>query len=200
MATNKEAKAIPLRLDAERNREAILAAAAIVYADRGSETSLNDVAKLAGVGVGTVYRRFPNKESLIEALLEGKMRQYAEQTEAAAKLSETQPWAAFCDHVRTLVNMQAHDRAFSEIVSDPTSASPGFRDLHRRALRASADLVTNGQQAGVFRPDFNHRDLRILIRGNHGVVMFGKSGDVRDSTRLTDLILESLAAPVPAPE
>ena len=63
----------PLRADAERNRRRILAAAAEVFADRGLDVSLDDIAAAAGVGVGTVYRRFPNKDSLIDALFEEKM-------------------------------------------------------------------------------------------------------------------------------
>lgn len=184
----------PLRTDAERNREAILAAAAVVYADRGCETSLEAVAKLAGVGVGTVYRRFPNKGLLIEALLEGSMRDYAEKTEAAAALARTEPWAAFREHVLTLVTKQAVDRAFSEVVSDPSTSSEAFRTYHRRALRASLALMATAKKAGVLRPDAEHRDLLLLTRANHGVVQASPVGDTTSSLRLAGLLLDALRA------
>lgn len=181
-----------LRLDAARNRAAILAAAATVYAERGCHTSLEEVAKLAGVGVGTVYRRFPSKDLLIEALLEDAMRGYAERTEAFAAQAETEPWEAFRGHVLSLVHTQARDRAFSEVIADPTSSSNAFRDHHRRALRASLALSARAQDAGVLREDFRHRDLLILTRAVHGVVAAGGPGDIDGPVRLAELLLSGL--------
>lgn len=184
----------PLRVDAERNRAAILAAAASVYADRGCETSLEEVARIAGVGVGTVYRRFPNKGLLIEALLEGTMRDYAEQTEACALRADTEPWDAFREHVYSIVTMQATDLAFSEVISDPSSSSDAFREYHRRALRASMALAAKAQAAGVLRPDFNHRDLLILTHASHGVVAASQTAGITRARRLAELVLAGMRA------
>jgi AcrR family transcriptional regulator len=182
-----------LRSDAERNREAILEAAAAVYAEQGCETSLEAVAKLAGVGVGTVYRRFPNKEALLEALLEGAMREHAERTEEAAARADTEPAAAFRDHVVSLVTAQARDRAFSEVIAAPGTMSSSFREHHRRALRASLSLVAKAKAAGVLRPDFEHRDLLLLTAANHGLVVTASSGDVLPSLRLAELMLAGIS-------
>src|ERR1700712_3129718 len=104
----------PLRADAERNREAILCAAAEVYATQGTDVSLDEVARLAGVGVGTVYRRFPTKDELIDALFEARMTGYAEHAEAARLLATTEPRRAFRDHLEFLAAQQSTDLAFSE--------------------------------------------------------------------------------------
>jgi AcrR family transcriptional regulator len=183
------APARPLRIDAQRNRSAILAAAAEVYAEQGCDSSLEAVARLAGVGVGTVYRRFPTKEALIEALLEGAMRTYAEQAETAATRAAAEPLQAFREHVLALVTAQAKDRAFSEVITAPSRMSPAFREYHRRALRASFAVVAAARSAGVVRADFEHRDLLLLTLANHGLVSSGAPSDVRSSLRLADLLL-----------
>jgi AcrR family transcriptional regulator len=182
-----------LRSDAERNREAILEAATAVYAEQGCETSLEAVAKLAGVGVGTVYRRFPNKSALIEALLEDTMREYAERTEAAAAQADAEPAAAFREHVVSLVTAQARDRAFSEVIAAPGAMSTSFREYHRRALRASLSLVAKAKAAGVLRSDFEHRDLLLLTVANHGLVVANAAGDLRPSLRLAELVLAGMS-------
>jgi AcrR family transcriptional regulator len=184
----------PLRLDAERNRAAILEAAAVIYAERGCETSLEEVAKLAGVGVGTVYRRFPNKALLIEALVEGVMREHAEQTEEFAKLVETEPWEAFRKHVLSLVSLQARDRAFSEVISQPASSSETFRAHHSRAFRASLLLTSKARAAGVLRADSHHRDLLILTHAVNGVTAASAPGDTSRSLRLAELFLAGTRA------
>ena len=186
------APARPLRIDAERNRAAILAAAAKVYAEQGCDSSLEAVARLAGVGVGTVYRRFPTKEALIEALLEDAMKTYAEQAERAAARSAVEPWQAFREHVLTLVTAQAKDRAFSEVITAPGRMSPAFREYHRRAIRASFAVVAQAKAAGVVRADLEHRDLLLLTLANHGLVSAGTPGDIRPSLRLADLLLSGV--------
>src|SRR5215475_1323676 len=93
MADSREAPAPrPLRRDAERNRQLILRAASEVFTSRGLQASLDDVAQHAGVGVGTVYRRFPDKESLVEALFEERIQAIAALAEKA--LAEPDSWAA----------------------------------------------------------------------------------------------------------
>src|SRR5436190_821839 len=89
MATSER----PLRRDAERNRQRILDAARELFTERGLAVSLNDIAHHAGVGVGTVYRRFPDRVQLIEALFEQRLEQIRELAEAAR--AEPDPWQAF---------------------------------------------------------------------------------------------------------
>src|SRR5688572_7138209 len=93
----------PLRADAERNRSAVVCAASSAFRSSGLAAPLEDIARLAGVGIATLYRRFPTREALIEAVFEAQMAAYAERAEAAAERSLTEPWPAFEDHVRSLV-------------------------------------------------------------------------------------------------
>ncbi len=83
----------PLRADARRNREKVLAAARAVFSEHGRDAQMDDVARRAGVGVGTVYRHFPTKEALIEALMVAAFETIAEAAEAALEIED--PWEAF---------------------------------------------------------------------------------------------------------
>jgi len=164
------AAAPALRADAARNRESIVCAAAKAYASRGTDVSLEDVAHLAGVGVGTVYRRFPTKQALLETLFEGKMSEFAEHAEQMAALACSEPWRAFSEHVMFLVGQQARDLAFSDLLRDPEATSPAFQEHHRRSIAASQALVRAAQQAGVLRDGFSHADLLLVTDANHGIV------------------------------
>src|SRR5919205_689932 len=98
----------PLRSDAERNRRRILEAAAEVFAERGLDASLDDIAAAAGVGVGTVYRRFPDKDVLIDALFEEKINHACRLAREA--LEHEDPWEGFVFFMRAMCAMHAADR------------------------------------------------------------------------------------------
>ena len=106
--SSSEAPQRPLRVDAERNRQRILAAAATLFAERGVDVSLDDIAAAAGVGIGTLYRRFPDREALIEALFEDKVARIAKLAADALEIED--PWEAFLGFFRAAARMQAEDR------------------------------------------------------------------------------------------
>lgn len=187
-----------LRVDAERNRQAILAVAREAFAAGGTDISLDEIAERAGFGVGTVYRKFQDKDALLDALFEGRMTEYAEHAEAARDLAATEPWRAFRDHVVSVTRAQACDLGFSDILRNPGRGSEAFQALHRRALRASTQLVKTVKAAGVLRPDFRHGDLLLLTDANFGVVTAHPESAVTASDRLVELFLDSFAAPTPA--
>src|SRR5690348_12762834 len=87
---------IPKRADARRNRERVLAAAREAFAERGESTSLEEVSRRAGVGIGTVYRHFPSRQALLEALYVSEVEQVAR---TAAQLEDAEPWQAFSEWV-----------------------------------------------------------------------------------------------------
>lgn len=160
----------PLRADAERNRQAIICAAGTVFAEEGTGVTLERIAAAAGVGVGTIYRRFASIDELVGVVLEEKMRRYADRTEEAAARAQHEPWEAFRDWVLYILEQQATDLAFSDVILTGGPVSALFDAEVRRALRASISLVNRARSAGVIRSDFDHSDLLMLQHANAGLV------------------------------
>lgn len=160
----------PLRADAERNRQAIICAAGSVLAEEGSNVTLEHIAEVAGVGVGTIYRRFGSIEDLVSVVLEEKMRRYADRSEEAAELAKEQPWEAFRDYVLFILEQQATDLAFSEVVAAPQGVSTLFQKENLRALQASIKLVERARDANAIRAEFHHSDLFLLTNATRGIL------------------------------
>ncbi|HTY96556.1 MAG TPA: helix-turn-helix domain-containing protein, partial [Solirubrobacteraceae bacterium] len=104
----------PLRKDAERNRQRILDAAAELFTQRGLEVTLNDIAHHADVGVGTVYRRFPDKEQLIDALFEDRLLRFVGLAEEC--LADPDPWSGFVGFLERGFELQAGDKALKQLL------------------------------------------------------------------------------------
>lgn len=160
----------PLRADAERNRQAIICAAGTVFAEEGTDVTLEHIAEAAGVGVGTIYRRFESIDDLVAVVLEEKMRRYADRSEEAAEQARTEPWEAFRDYVMFILEQQADDLAFSDVIVSPRGMSKLFHEHNERAFRASVVLVERARDAEVLRPGFHHSDLYLLTNANRGVL------------------------------
>lgn len=189
----------PLRRDAEQNREAILCAAGRLFADRGAMISLDEVAAEAGVGIATLYRRFPTRESLIEAVVSERMRRYADSAQELADLAADRPLEAFRRYVMLVLEQQVADRAFADVLATPINAASVCPDQRRRAFRASLALVKRAKSAGVVRADFDHSDLYLLTLANDGVLR--GAGDAAAWKRLGAYLFEAFtittAEPLP---
>jgi AcrR family transcriptional regulator len=150
----------PLRRDAERNRERILDAARVVFAERGLSGSHDDIAREAGVGVGTVYRRFPDKEQLIDALFEARIEEIADVARAAA--DHPDPWEALVDFLTRTQELQSEDRGLKEIVLGGSRGAE--RALAARSLIAplAAQVLERAKDAGVVRSDIELTDLPLI--------------------------------------
>ncbi len=151
----------PLRADAERNRGRILDAAATVFADQGLGAGVDLVAREAGVGVGTVYRRFPTKEALLEAVVadrvEGLRRRLAEAGGA------DDPWEAFASVAETLAENVARDRGFFQVLQEARERLPAMTSHARAcAVEAVAPVLRRAQEAGVVRADLVPLDVLSL--------------------------------------
>jgi AcrR family transcriptional regulator len=159
MSASHVPPARPLRADAERNRRRIMEAAATVFAERGLGVSLDDIAAAAGVGVGTVYRRFPDKDALIDALFEDKIRTV--QTVALDALELEDPWEAFAGFMRGVCRLQAEDRGLKEAL-----LSDRGRDRVARARDMMAPLairlLRRAQEAGAVRADLGEYDIPLM--------------------------------------
>src|SRR6266581_4234452 len=157
-----------LRADAERNRAAILAAAREVFAEQGLEAPLEEIAARAGVGIATLYRRFPAREQLVAAALVEKITQYAEAAEQA--LAVPDPWAGFVSFVDRICELQAGDRGLSDLLSMALPADEQAEQLRRLANDHVIELVERAKAAGQLREDFVGEDLLLLLIANAAVV------------------------------
>jgi len=150
----------PLRADAERNRARILAAAAEVFADRGLDVSLDEIAAHAGVGVGTVYRRFPDKDALIDALFEEKIDRAVELADRALEIED--PWEAFTTFMRGMCRMQAGDRGFKDALLVRDRGRERVAAARERIAPRAMQLLTRAQEAGAVRSDLGPFDVPML--------------------------------------
>lgn len=147
----------PLRADAERNRLRILAAARELFAERGLDVSLDDVADAAGVGIGTVYRRFANREELINGIFVEHLKTVADQVGEA--IENPDPWGAVVELTTWMGTVMAQDRGLAAIIMTIDHSQP---DIAARKLEMTAGLdkvFTQAMDAGVLRPGLSSSDF-----------------------------------------
>jgi AcrR family transcriptional regulator len=195
----------PLRRDAERNRQRILDAARVVFAERGLSGSHDDIAREAGVGVGTVYRRFPDKEQLIDALFEERVEEIADVARAAAENPD--PWEGLVGFLMRAQELQSKDRGLKEIVLGGARGTE--RAIAARSLIAPlvAQILRRAKDAGAVRSDVEISDFP-LIQLAIGTIA-ESSRDIAPDVwrRMMTLVLDGLRAehanaklPAPAPD
>jgi AcrR family transcriptional regulator len=147
----------PLRRDAERNRRRILDAARALMAERGVGVSLDEVAAAADVGVGTVYRRFPDREALVRAL-------FSEHVDAVVALATRargarDAWQGIEDFLEAVLAMQAADRGLSQILRGGELGAPLAHEARIRISPVVDELVSRARDAGQLRADIGPGDL-----------------------------------------
>jgi AcrR family transcriptional regulator len=165
----------PLRRDAERNRQRILDTARAVFADRGLGVSLDEIARAAGVGVGTVYRRFPDKEQLIDALFEDRLGEIL--AAAVAALEANDPWDGLSQFLERSLELQVEDRGLKELLLGTSTAHARIEEGRERIQPLVQTLLERAQEAGAVREDLAVADLLLL---QHAI------GEVADYTREVD--------------
>jgi AcrR family transcriptional regulator len=157
-----------LRSDAERNRKLVLAAANEVFAERGLEAPMNEIARRAGVGIATLYRRFPTREDLITATFSVKMKAYADAIDQA--LQDPDPWRGFCRYIERVCEMQACDRGFTHVLILTFPTAKAFEADRNRGYQGFIQLIARAKQTGRLRPDFSSEDMILLLMANAGVI------------------------------
>jgi AcrR family transcriptional regulator len=192
----------PLRRDAERNRHRILEAAAEAFAERGLTISMDDIAEHAGVGVGTVYRRFPQKELLIEALFEERVGELVALAEEG--LDAEDPWQGLVGFLERAQALQATNRGLKELVLSTAHGRERVACVRERLGPLADELVRRAQATGQLRADVDGTDLP-LIQVMLGAVV-DVTRDVAPETwrRMLAIIVDGLRAsephtPLPAP-
>jgi AcrR family transcriptional regulator len=150
----------PLRRDAERNRQRIIEAARVVFAERGLRASHDDIAREAGVGVGTVYRRFPDRELLIDALFEERIEELAQAARAAAEVAD--PWEALSGLLVRMQELHSQDRGLKEIVLGGARGTERAAAARALLMPLIAGILQRAKDAGVVRRDVEITDLPLI--------------------------------------
>src|SRR4051794_25709154 len=153
----------PLRKDAARNRQRLLDAATELFARRGLDVTLNDIAHHAGVGVGTAYRRFANKDELIDALFEVQLDVIAQL--ASDALEDADPWDSLVGFFEELLRMQLEDRGLTELLHHTRIGHDKVNQMRTRIAPLVNAIVERAKQAGVVRPDIVGTDLIFMQLG-----------------------------------
>jgi AcrR family transcriptional regulator len=153
----------PLRADARRNREKVLAAARAVFAEQGVDAQMDDVARRADVGVGTVYRHFPTKEALLNALSDEVFAVVAVYTRNQLTLDD--PWEAFTRAMWFGAEKTAGDRAFSEILAASTKMTPRTCPGKEDLFVTVGEIMERCKAAGVMREDAMVDDIGLMMCG-----------------------------------
>jgi AcrR family transcriptional regulator len=149
-----------LRKDAELNRQRILAAAREVFAEHGFDATLHDVAAYAGVGVGTIYRRFPSKEVLIDALFERRVDELGDLAETASQ--DPDAWNALVAFFERTMQMMAEDRGFMEILQNPAHGLERVAQSRDRIGPLIVGIIERARLQGKLREDFEATDLALI--------------------------------------
>lgn len=152
----------PLRADAARNRARVLAAARELMSARGVEVQMEEIARAAGVGVGTVYRHFPNKGALIRALAEDRFARIAAVLEEA--LADPDPARAFETMMRSAAEIHVADRALTEVMQTDGEAMQAAAEQHD-VPELTQRLIDRCKEAGVLRPDVRMGDIPMVMCG-----------------------------------
>src|ERR1044072_7331052 len=145
------------RIDAERNRGRIIAAARTFFGRNGLNASMASVAREAGVGIATLFRHFPRKEDLVAAVFADRMKAYAQATTEA--LADPDPWHGFTGYVEDVCAMQAADRGLAAALTMSFPGVPELEQRHARAYEGFLELIGRAKNSGQLREDFTSRDL-----------------------------------------
>jgi AcrR family transcriptional regulator len=176
----------PKRADARRNYDKLVAAAREAFAEDGTSAPLEEIAQRAGVGIGTLYRHFPTRQALLEAV-------YVDEVEAmarsAADLADLPPWDALSQWLHRYVGFAATKRALAEALLETADADSDVLLSCRRALSsAGTALIERAQQAGVVRPDATFSDIGRLVGG----IAMVPTVDPQQKERMLTLALDGL--------
>jgi AcrR family transcriptional regulator len=153
----------PKRADARRNYEKVLAAAREAFAEGGESTALEEIARRAGVGIGTLYRHFPNRQALLEALYVGEVE---EMCRSASELDGSDPWEALTGWFERFISYIGTKRALAaELQNYLDQDAPLFQACRTSLFEAGEPLLKRAQEAGVVRRDVSIGEVIQMVVG-----------------------------------
>jgi AcrR family transcriptional regulator len=172
----------PHRADARRNFDALLAAARDAFAEHGAGASLEDIARRAGVGIGTLYRNFPTRQDLFDSVYLGEVEELCQ---AAEEVADQPPWAALETWLRHFVGYAATKRAIHEALNRDSEM---FHAAREAMYGAGRPLFERAQEAGEVRTDTSFDDVLRMVSGLTGANFV----DEAQRTRVLHLALDGL--------
>lgn len=190
--------ATALRSDARQNRETILAATRDLFAAQGLEVPARELASAAGIGVGTLYRHFPTREDLIDAVLEDALAAFV--TVAETALEDDDPWHGFTSFFETAVALHAGNRALMSMIESNAHGLQRAKAMRRRLRPLLARLVERAKESGGLRADFTAQDVLLVFWAVDRAIE--RAGDLawrRQLAFLLDGLRAERATPVPYP-
>jgi AcrR family transcriptional regulator len=153
----------PKRADARRNYEKVLAAAREAFAEGGESTALEEIARRAGVGIGTLYRHFPSRQALVEALYVDEVEEVCR---SAAQLEDGDPWEALNSWFERFIGYLATKQALAaELLNYLDHDASLFKVCRASLFEAGEPLLKRAQEAGVVRPDVNIAEVIQMVVG-----------------------------------
>ena len=177
----------PLRADARRNRERLIQVARSVFAARGSEASMEEIAKAADVGVGTLYRHFPRRIDLVEAVYREDVDGLVTLAEQVAQ--EDEPWEGLTRWLQAFVRYAQSKRTFLTELHEAFEKNPDLAlSLREKIGNASGLVLARAQAAGAARTDVDQGDLMQLVGG----MCMSRTGNLAQNERLLTLVLDGL--------
>jgi AcrR family transcriptional regulator len=182
----------PLRRDAERNRQRILAAARTVFAERGLAATMDEIAVEAGVGVGTVYRRFPEKELLIEALFDDQLTEIVALAEAAQ--ADPDPWHGLVSFLQSTLDRQCANRGLKELLLGSSRGHAHHTRAREQIAPRLEQVVARAQAAGALRPDVAVSDFALLQMTLGALIDYTRDVQPDAWRRLLGIVLDGLRA------
>ncbi|MER6948594.1 helix-turn-helix domain-containing protein [Nonomuraea sp. NPDC000554] len=192
-------RSTPLRRDAQRNRERLVCAAREVFAEHGLDVALEEVARRAGVSIGTLYNRFPTRADLVEAVFADRVETVARIAEHALTMDD--PWEGFVHFVEQICRLLAADRGYNDLVARVPPAVP--TEGHLRGHRLMTEIVTRAQGSGALRPDFTLEDMAFvtwaLTRTIEATAQVSPGAWRRHLALILDGLRASAAHPLPEP-
>jgi AcrR family transcriptional regulator len=176
----------PKRADARRNYDKVLAAAREAFAEGGESTALEEIARRAGVGIGTLYRHFPNRQALLEAVYVGEVE---EMCRSAAELEDMDPWEALNAWFERFIAYIGTKRALAaELLNYLDQDAPLFQLCRGSLFEAGEPLLTRAQQAGVVRSDVTIGEVIQMMVGISKI----PAGDPQQTERIMRVALDGL--------
>jgi AcrR family transcriptional regulator len=200
VSTRAPAEAAPgdrLRSDARRNRERLVASARELFASEGIEVSVREVARRAEVGMGTLYRHFPSRDDLVDAVLEDAFEEFVGIAEAA--LAEADGWTGFRRFVEEGLLLHTRNRGLKEVFERRMAGKERAEAMRRRIEPLIGRLVARAQEGGKLRPDFRPEDVALLFWGGDRVIELSAAVSPQLWRRYLGFLIDGLRAEAATP-